>query len=148
VNTQTPGEVRSPAIEARDLAVSFETRGGTVAALRGISFTVPQGQVVGFLGPNGAGKTTTLHVLLGFQPPTAGRAAIFGDDVTQSFARRRLGYMPEHPQSYPYLTGREFLHLMGGLFGLPDAWTSRRPPTAAPAPIRAACSSASASRRR
>ncbi len=103
------------------MAVSFATRGGNVAALRGISFTVPQGQVVGFLGPNGAGKTTTLHVLLGFQPPTAGRAAIFGDDVTQSFARRRLGYMPEHPQAYPYLTGREFLHLMGGLFGLPDA---------------------------
>jgi len=117
MNATTPAN-GLPAVEVRDLVVTFRSHGASVQALRGISFVVPQGQVVGFLGPNGAGKTTTLHVLLGFQAPTSGGASIFGEDVTKSVARRRLGYMPEHPQAYPFLTGRELLNAAGRIFGM------------------------------
>ncbi|MBU1908433.1 MAG: ABC transporter ATP-binding protein [Verrucomicrobia bacterium] len=105
-------------IEIRDLQVDFPARGGGVQALRGLNLAVEQGAVVGFLGPNGAGKTTALHVLLGFVEPTAGSAFLFGEDVRRSIAHQRLGYLPEHPQLYPFLTGRELLEMAGGLFGL------------------------------
>jgi len=82
---------------------------------------VETGQVFGFLGPNGAGKTTTMHVLLGFVPPTAGEARMFGDDVRQSVARERIGYLPEHPDAYRFLTGRELLTLCGRIFLLRGA---------------------------
>jgi ABC-2 type transport system ATP-binding protein len=74
--------------------------------------------VYGFIGPNGAGKTTTIHVLLGFIAATSGTAAIFGEDVRHSIARRRIGYMSEHPQLYRFLTGRELLIMTGRLFGI------------------------------
>ncbi|MBP7830837.1 MAG: ABC transporter ATP-binding protein [Kiritimatiellae bacterium] len=106
------------AIQIRDLVVTFPAKAGGVEALRGLTLSVEQGSVVGFLGPNGAGKTTALHVLLGFIEPTAGSAALFGEDVRHSIARRRIGYLPEHPQLYPFLTGRELLGMAGGLFGL------------------------------
>jgi len=108
------------AIELRELAVHFPSRRahGGVTALQGVSLQVEEGKVYGFLGPNGAGKTTCMHVLLGFIPPTAGAAYLFGTDVRQSIARRRLGYLSEHPEIYPYLTARELLRLMGRLFGL------------------------------
>jgi len=106
------------AIEIRNLSVSFPARGGRVDALRGLNLSVEQGTVVGFLGPNGAGKTTALHVLLGFIEPSAGEAFLFGEDVRQSIARRRIGYLPEHPQLYPFLSGRELLEVAGGLFGM------------------------------
>lgn len=72
----------------------------------------------GFIGPNGAGKTTTMHVLLGFVAAAAGTAAIFGEDVRREPARRRIGYMSEHPQLYRFLTGRELLITTGRLFGM------------------------------
>ncbi len=104
------------AIEIEDLAVRFPARGGMVDALTGLSLTVSQGQVVGFLGPNGAGKTTTMHVLLGFIRASSGTARIFGRDVTSSIARERIGYLPEQPETYKFMTGRELLTMAGRLF--------------------------------
>ena len=109
------------AIDIRELKVSYPSSGGAVEALRGLTLAVEQGTVVGFLGPNGAGKTTAIHVLLGFVEPTDGSACIFGEDVRRSLARQWIGYLPEHPQLYPFLTGREFLRLAGQLFGLKGA---------------------------
>ena len=106
------------AIEIRDLTVEFKADGKIVSALQKLNLSVAQGEVYGFIGPNGAGKTTTMHVLLGFIAAVSGSAAIFGEDVRRSIARRRIGYMPEHPQLYPFLTGRELLIMAGQLFGL------------------------------
>ena len=104
------------AVDIRDLSVVFKTRQGTVTALDRLSLTVEEGRVFGFLGPNGAGKTTTMHVLLGFVAPTSGDARIFGVDVRQSIARERIGYLPELPDTYRFLSGRELLRLTGRLF--------------------------------
>jgi ABC-2 type transport system ATP-binding protein len=79
---------------------------------------VEQGTAFGFLGPNGSGKTTLMHILLGFLNATGGEAWIFGDNVKKSIARQRIGYLPEHPQSYPFLTGQELLDMAGRIFGL------------------------------
>ena len=114
------------AIDMRDVAVRFPARGGAVEALRGVTLGVEQGTVVGFLGPNGAGKTTAMHVLLGFVEPTSGAARVFGEDVRRSLARRRIGYLPEQPQLYPFLTGRELLRMAGRLFGLGGAALASR----------------------
>jgi ABC-2 type transport system ATP-binding protein len=105
------------AIEIRDLTVEFRSGHNVVPALRQLNLTVAQGEVYGFIGPNGAGKTTTMHVLLGFIAAVSGSAAIFGEDVRRSIARQRIGYMPEHPQMYRFLTGRELLIMAGQLFG-------------------------------
>lgn len=106
----------SLAIEIRNLAVEFPVKNGVVRAIRDLTLTLPEGQVYGFLGPNGAGKTTTMHVLLGFIEPQRGVARVFGEDVRDSIARRRLGYLPEHPDTYRFLTGRELLTMAGRLF--------------------------------
>jgi len=113
-------------IEIEGLEVSFPARGGTVHALHSLTLRVPQGSVVGFLGPNGAGKTTTIHVLLGFQEPTRGTARIFGQPVGATIARERIGYLPENPDTYGFLTGRELLAMAGRLFGLAPAEIRRR----------------------
>lgn len=104
------------AIETRSLTVVFHSRRDTVRALDGLNLTVKTGQVFGFLGPNGAGKTTAMHVLLGFIDATSGEARILGRDVRESIARQRIGYLPEHPDMYGFLTGRELLAMTGHLF--------------------------------
>jgi ABC-2 type transport system ATP-binding protein len=108
----------SLAVEIKDLVVEYPLRRGAVQAVRGLNLAVPQGRVYGFLGPNGAGKTTTMHVLLGFVAPKSGSARLFGEDVRHSIARRRIGYLPEHPDTYRFLTGRELLVMAGRLFGM------------------------------
>lgn len=109
----------SNAIEIDHLSVSFKSRSGPdVTVLRDISLTVKTGQVFGFLGPNGAGKTTALHILLGFLSATSGTARIFGQDVQTAIARERIGFLPEHPDAYRFLTGRESLMVAGRLFRL------------------------------
>jgi len=106
------------AIETSDLSVVFPSRTGPIAALQSLNLQVRAGSVFGFIGPNGAGKTTTMHVLLGFVRPTSGGARLFGKDIRTSIARRRIGYLPEHPDTYRFLTGRELLMLTGRLFRL------------------------------
>lgn len=88
-----------------------------VEAVRGISFEVNEGEVCGFLGPNGAGKTTAIKMLTGLIRPTAGRATIFGEPIPSPRAMARLGFMPENPYVYPYLTPTEFVELCGRLSG-------------------------------
>jgi ABC-2 type transport system ATP-binding protein len=86
--------------------------------LHGISFSVQEGEIFGFVGPNGAGKTTTLKLLMGLIRPTAGRATILGSDVGETAFRRHVGFLPENPYSYDYLTGREILHFYAKLSGV------------------------------
>ena len=112
------GIAMSAALELVNLEVQFPARGEIVRALQGVSLQVNPGTVFGFLGPNGAGKTTTMHVLLGFVEPTSGSARIFGEDVSKSLARQRIGYLPEHPETYRFLTSRELLRMAGRLFGM------------------------------
>jgi len=89
-----------------------------VRAVNRISFAVEAGHIFGFLGPNGAGKTTTIKVLTGLIAPTAGSATLFGLPSSEPKARRQLGFLPENPYVYPYLTPREFVELSGRLSGL------------------------------
>ena len=104
------------AIRIDDLSVVFPSPQGPICALDRLTLDVRVGQVFGFLGPNGAGKTTTMHVLLGFIAATSGEARLLGTDVRQPIARQRIGYLPEHPDTYRYLSGRELLTITGRLF--------------------------------
>ena len=93
---------------------------GRIRALRGVSFGVERGEIVGLLGPNGAGKSTTIRILTGFLPPDAGSVQIDGHDaVTDSLeARRRIGYLPESAPLYPEMSVRTYLDYRARLFGL------------------------------
>jgi ABC-2 type transport system ATP-binding protein len=94
---------------------------GSVRALDGLSLDVAQGVVYGFLGPNGAGKTTTLRILTGLARPTSGKAQVAGVDVLKNGNKLapHIGHLPEEPAYYPWMTPREFLDYLGGLYGLP-----------------------------
>ncbi|MEO5617589.1 MAG: ABC transporter ATP-binding protein, partial [Candidatus Eisenbacteria bacterium] len=94
--------------------------------LDGLNLDVRRGEVIGLLGPNGAGKTTTLKLLTGLIKPTAGRAWLFGVPIEETRSRRRLGFLPEQPYFYDYLSGREYLELAAGLSGLASAEAARR----------------------
>jgi ABC-2 type transport system ATP-binding protein len=101
-----------------------EFRGGFARARRvlsGVSFSVRQGEIFGFVGPNGAGKTTTLKILMGLIRADAGRAAILGHDVRETEFRRHVGFLPEAPYFYDYLTGREVLHFYARVCGVAGA---------------------------
>jgi ABC-2 type transport system ATP-binding protein len=89
-----------------------------VQAVKDVSFQVDRGDIFGFLGPNGAGKTTTIKMLTGLISPTGGRAELFGEAVPNRKARARIGFLPENPYVYPYLTPAEFVELCGRLSGL------------------------------
>jgi ABC-2 type transport system ATP-binding protein len=89
-----------------------------VLAVKGVSFQVERGDIFGFLGPNGAGKTTTIKMLTGLIRPTGGSASLFGETLPSTRSRKRLGFLPENPYVYPYLTPLEFVELCGRLSGL------------------------------
>jgi ABC-2 type transport system ATP-binding protein len=93
---------------------------GKARALDGVDLTVPEGSVFGFLGPNGAGKTTTLRILAGLARPTSGSARIFGHDVVHDAneVHALMGFLPDVPGFYKWMTAEEFLDLTGRLFGL------------------------------
>jgi ABC-2 type transport system ATP-binding protein len=97
-----------------------------VEAVRGISFAVEEGEIFGFLGPNGAGKTTTIKMLTGLIRATGGTAFVFGESVPSPEAMSRVGFLPENPYIYPYLTPREFVELSARLSGLRGADLGRR----------------------
>src|SRR3990172_7400479 len=106
-----------PMIEVRELTKCF----GAVEAVRGISFTVRRGEIVGFLGPNGAGKTTTMRILAGIFPPTTGEVRIAGHDVLREplVCRRAVGYFPEYAPFYPDLSVVEYLRFVVRLKQVP-----------------------------
>ncbi len=103
-------------IEVRNLTKFY----GSHKAVDNISFSVEEGEIVGFLGPNGAGKSTTLRILTCFLPATSGSASVAGFDVfTQSLeVRRRVGYLPESNPLYQEMRVREFLNFRGKLRGM------------------------------
>ena len=90
-----------------------------VRALDKLSLRVEEGEIFGFLGANGAGKTTTLKLLMRLTFPTEGNARILGSDINQVSMHQRIGYLPENPYFYDYLTAREFLEYCAELFGYP-----------------------------
>lgn len=106
-------------IEVRNLTKDY----GRVRAIEGISFSVGEGEIVGFLGPNGAGKTTTIRILTCFQPATAGSASVAGHDVFSASlkVRERVGYLPESVPLYPEMRVREYLDFRGKLRGMERA---------------------------
>jgi len=103
-------------IKIENLVKSF----GPKRAVDDISFGVERGEVLGFLGPNGAGKSTTMRMITGFMPPTAGKVAVGGFDVSESpiEAKRLIGYLPENAASYPDMTVEGFLKFAAELRGL------------------------------
>lgn len=89
--------------------------------LHGISFEVREGEIFGFVGPNGAGKTTTLKILMGLVRPTSGKASVLGCPVRESAFRRHVGFLPENPYFYDFLTAREILDFYAKLSGVRGA---------------------------
>jgi ABC-2 type transport system ATP-binding protein len=87
--------------------------------LKGIDLSVEKGEIYGFLGPNGAGKTTTMKCILGIIFPDSGEISIFGQSAKQTESRRNMGFLPEHPYFYDYLTPEELLNFTGSLFSMP-----------------------------
>jgi ABC-2 type transport system ATP-binding protein len=109
----------SNAVWAEDLHVRYRAKNGKwIEAVRGLSFEVKAGEVVGFLGPNGAGKSTTLKALMGFIEPCGGRCEIFDEPAGTLHSRERVGYLPEVALYYPFLSPLETLTLYGELQGL------------------------------
>ncbi len=98
----------------------------STTVLRGLSLSVGQGEIFGFLGPNGAGKTTTLKILLGLIRQTSGRAEVLGAPAGDVDVHRRIGFLPESPYFYDYLTAEEFLRFYGRLAGLDGVKLSQR----------------------
>jgi len=116
-------------VEIHNLTKDYEVgfwRKRKLRALDGLSLKVEPRQIFGFLGANGAGKTTTLKLLMRLIFPTAGRASILGQDINDISMHQRIGYLPENPYFYDYLTPREFLDYCGQLFGLDSATRKRR----------------------
>ena len=97
-------------------------------ALQPLHLTVEEGEIFGFLGPNGAGKTTTLKMLMGLVFPTAGSARILGRQWTDPEVKAQIGFLPEQPYFYDYLTAHELLDYYGQLSGVPATDRKRRIP--------------------
>ena len=96
---------------------------GALVGVQDLSFEVRPGEVVGLLGPNGSGKSTTVKILAGLLRPTRGVVRVDGADILTNLPsyKAALGYVPEEPHLYSYLTGPEYLQLVGRLRGIPDA---------------------------
>src|SRR5258705_4025534 len=118
-----------PIVEIENLTKDYEVgfwRKRKVRALDGLCVAVNQGEIFGFLGANGAGKTTTLKLLMRLIFPTGGTARILGRDIADISMHNQIGYLPENPYFYDYLTAREFLEYCGELFGYGQTERSKR----------------------
>ena len=103
-------------LEARDLTKRYQA----LLAVDKVSFSISPGEILGYLGPNGSGKSTTTNIVVGLLEATSGSLSLFGqrlDDDPESY-KRRIGYVPEEPHLYTYLTAPEYLDLVGSLRGL------------------------------
>lgn len=108
------------AVEIRNVHKSFPGswgRGG-VYAVKGVSLAIPQGHVYGLIGPNGSGKSTVMKMLVGLIAPHEGSCRVFGRPATAAANRREIGFLPENPYFYKFLTGAETLRFYGRLCGL------------------------------
>ncbi len=102
-------------IEAKNLKKNF----GAIEAVRGVSFSVAKGEVLGFLGPNGAGKTTTMRMITGFLPPSGGSATVCGHDIQKDplAVKKQIGYLPENAPAYGSMTVTNFLKFAAEIRG-------------------------------
>ncbi|MBC8234587.1 ABC transporter ATP-binding protein [bacterium] len=109
-----------PAVKIVELTKVFKSsiRQKRTMALNGLNLEVKEGEILGYLGPNGAGKTTTFKILLGLLRPTKGEAWLLGKNIKDISSREEVGFLPEQPYFYDYLTAREFLDLYGQLYNL------------------------------
>lgn len=120
--------MRDIVIQIDRLTKDYETgflKKKKVRALDDLTLEVKGGQIFGFLGGNGAGKTTTIKILMSLLFPSSGSAKILGRDISDVAMHRSIGYCPENPYFYDYLTARELMNYFGEIFGL-DAETRRR----------------------
>jgi ABC-2 type transport system ATP-binding protein len=120
--------VTDPVISAVKLNKVYRSGFGMrrVTALADVTFDVGRGEVFGFLGPNGAGKTSLIKILMGLARPTAGVAQVFGRPARDARTKSRIGFLPESPYFYEYLTATEFLGLSARLSGVTASETDRR----------------------
>jgi ABC-2 type transport system ATP-binding protein len=113
-----------PVLLTRALSKSYRTGHviqGRRPALHDLNLEVRGGEILGYVGPNGSGKTTTLKLLTGLLRPDRGEGWVFGEPLSSRRWRYRVGYLPEHPYLYDYLTPAEYLDYVGRLFGMPAA---------------------------
>ncbi|MEI6343826.1 MAG: ABC transporter ATP-binding protein [Verrucomicrobiota bacterium] len=124
----TSDVARVSAVRIRDLNKVFPIHLSRrqVVALRGLNLDIAAGQVYGLLGPNGSGKSTTLKILLGLVTPSSGTSEIFGSSSSSVSSRIDVGFLPENPYFYKFLTGRETLSFYGKLCGLSGASLKKR----------------------
>lgn len=115
------------AIEIAGLSKQFAgKRMAKVDALKDIDLTVSAGEVFGFLGPNGAGKSTTIKLLMGLLRPTSGTSKIMGMDTVHAESRRNVGYLPENPAFYDYLSAEEYIAFVGSQFRMESKLLAQR----------------------
>ncbi len=108
-----------PLVDIRNLQKVYKLISGReINALNDLNLTIKKGETFGIVGPNGSGKTTTMKILLGLIYPTKGEAYLFGREPGDNEVQRRVGYLPEAPYFYEFLTGRELLHYYGNLCGV------------------------------
>ena len=111
------------AVEIQDVHKTFPGHWGKngVYAVKGVSLSIPQGGVYGLIGPNGSGKSTIMKALVGLLAPDAGSCRVFGKPATAAANRREIGFLPENPYFYKFLTGEETVRFYGRLCGLRGA---------------------------
>ena len=117
-----------PAVEIEDIHKTFPGHWGKggVYAVKGVSLSIPQGGVYGLIGPNGSGKSTIMKALVGLLAPDSGSCRVFGKPATASSNRREIGFLPENPYFYKFLTGEETVRFYGRLCGLRGAELKER----------------------
>ena len=100
----------------------------SIPAVEGVAFELNAGEILGCLGPNGSGKSTTVKMITGLLEPSRGRVLFHGEDIRKDLAgyRRHVGYVPEEPNLYPYLSGHEYLEMVGILRGMPQPQLGRK----------------------
>src|SRR5882724_1320156 len=109
------------AVEGLTKVFPIPFRRRSIVAVRDLNLRVEAGEVYGLLGPNGSGKSTTLKIILGLVSPTRGHTKIFGRDSSQVESRESVGFLPENPYFYKFLTGQETLRFFGKLCRLTGA---------------------------
>jgi ABC-2 type transport system ATP-binding protein len=115
------------AIEINGLCKQFKGKKRTcVDALKNLDLQIEAGEVFGFLGPNGAGKSTTIKLVMGLLQPSSGTARIMGVDSTLADSRRKVGFLPENPAFYDYLSAEEYIAFVGSQFRMEAALLARR----------------------
>lgn len=122
-------KIMTTVVEIENLSKDYETgfwKKKKVRALDDLSLSVGGGQIFGFLGGNGAGKTTTIKILMSLLFPTAGTAKILGKNISDVQMHKAIGYCPENPYFYDYLTARELMNYFGELFGIDPAARKKR----------------------